>query len=255
MKVFGHLARCYDLLYADKDYGGEVRFVHEIIQRHAPGARTILELGCGTGAHAVHLVKEGYEIHGVDLSAEMLARAGERLAQLPPELAVGLTFSQGDLRTLRLGRTFDAVIALFHVLSYQPTNHDLQAAFATAKEHLHPGGVFIFDFWYGPAVLTDRPAVRIKRVEDEVISVTRIAEPVLQVNDNLVEVHYHFFLQDKAAGAFATFQESHRMRYLFKPEIDRLLAEYEFTSLELRGWLTGREPGADTWNVYAVGRK
>jgi SAM-dependent methyltransferase len=255
MKVFGHLARCYDLLYADKDYGREARFVHELLQRHAPGARTILELGCGTGAHAVHLVKEGYEIHGVDLSAEMLDRTGERLAQMPPELAAGLTFSQGDLRTLRLGRTFDAVIALFHVLSYQTTNHDLQAAFATVKEHLHPGGVFIFDFWYGPAVLTERPAVRVKRVEDEVISVTRIAEPVLKVNANLVEVHYQFFVQDKAGGAYETFQESHLMRYLFKPEVDNLLVEHEFTPLEYREWMTGREPGEDTWGVYAVGKK
>jgi len=255
MKVFGHLSRCYDLLYGDKDYGGEARFVHELIQRHAPGARTLLELGCGTGAHAVHLVKEGYKIHGVDLSAEMLARAGERLAQLPAELAAGLTFSQGDLRTLRLGRTFDAVIALFHVLSYQTTNRDLQAAFPTAKEHLQPGGVFIFDFWYGPAVLTERPAVRVKRVEDEIISVTRIAEPELLVNDNVVEVNYQFFVQDKACGAFETFQESHRMRYLFKPEIDRLCAEYELGLIELGEWLTGREPGVGTWGVYAVGRK
>lgn len=255
MKVFGHLARCYDLLYGDKDYAGEAGFAHGLLQKHAPGVRTILELGCGTGAHAVHLVKEGYEIHGVDLSTEMLARGRERLAQLPPELAAGLTFSQGDLRTLRQGRTFDAVIALFHVLSYQPTNQDLQAAFATAREHLHPGGVFIFDFWYGPAVLTDRPAVRVKRVEDDVIRVTRIAEPVLQINDNLVEVHYQFFVQDKAGGSFETFQESHRMRYLFKPEVARLFAEHEFIPLECGEWLTGREPGGDTWGVYAVGRK
>jgi len=103
--------------------------------------------------------------------------------------------------------------------------------------------------------LTERPAVRVKRVEDEVISVTRIAEPVLLVNDNLVEVRYHFFVQDKACGAYETFQESHRMRYLFKPEIDRLFIEHGLISLECKEWMTGREPGTETWGVYAVGRK
>ena len=57
------------------------------------------------------------------------------------------------------------------------TNADLLAAFATAREHLNPGGVFIFDCWYGPAVLAERPSVRIKRMEDGATSITENTIP------------------------------------------------------------------------------
>lgn len=252
MSVFGNYARYYDLLYHDKDYVGEAQFIQRLMRSHAPHARDILELGCGTGHHAVLLAKEGYQLHGVDLSSEMLQQANDRRLQLPPELSAKLQFSQGDLRNVRLDRTFDVVISLFHVISYQTTNADLQAAFATAKQHLNPGGIFIFDVWYGPAVLTDRPTVRVKRLEDEALAVTRIAEPVIYPNDNLVDVNYHIFIRDKSENTVKELRESHRMRYSFKPELELLLAQVDFQVVDCREWLSDREIGFDTWGVYFI---
>ena len=57
-----------------------------------------------------------------------------------------LTFSLGRIQGLDLHRTFDVVISLFHVMSYQVSNSDIMEAFATARRHLNPGGIFIFDF-------------------------------------------------------------------------------------------------------------
>lgn len=254
MNVFGNYARYYDLLYRDKDYVGESQFIHRLIQTYAPDAENILELGCGTGNHAVLLAKEGYQIHGVDFSQEMLLKASDRLSQLPTELASRLEFSQGDIRTIRLDKQFDVVISLFHVISYQITNEDLRGAFATVKAHLKPGGLFIFDCWYGPAVLSDRPTVRIKRLEDDEISVTRIAEPVMHPNDNLVDVNYQVFIKDKNTGAVEELQETHRMRYLFKPEVDFLVRELRFEFLECHEWMSDQNPGFSTWSVYFVVR-
>lgn len=254
MNIFGNYARYYNLLYLDKDYLGEAEFIHQLLQTHAPSTQSILELGCGTGNHARLLAKEGYDVHGVDFSPEMLQQASDRLSQLPQELASRLAFSQGDIRKIQLNRQFDAIISLFHVISYQTTNEDLQAVFATAKAHLKPGGVFIFDCWYGPAVLSDRPTVRIKRLEDEEISITRIAEPVMYPNQNLVDVNYQVFIKDKQTTAVEELQETHKMRYLFKPEIDLLLTNYQLEPIEYREWMTNREPGFDTWGVYFIGR-
>jgi SAM-dependent methyltransferase len=136
------------------------------------------------------------------------------------------------------------------VISYQTTNEDLLAAFATVKAHLKPGGVFIFDCWYGPAVLSDRPTIRVKRLEDEEISVTRIAEPLMYPNDNLVDVNYQVFIKDKNTGAVEEVQETHRMRYLFKPEIDLLLGQNQCKPIECREWMSDRNPGFDTWGIY-----
>jgi SAM-dependent methyltransferase len=260
MTVFGNYARYYDLLYADKDYIGEAQFIDRLIQTNASGASTILELGCGTGNHAVLLAEAGYRVHGVDLSAEMLKCARERCDRVSPELAARLEFSQGDLRQVRLvgvasqneNRQFDVVISLFHVISYQTTNDDLLAAFETAKTHLKPGGIFIFDVWYGPAVLSDPPTVRVKRLENSEIQLTRIAEPLVYPNQNLVDVNYHVFLKDINSSIISELRETHTMRYLFKPEIELLLGNFKSTILDYGEWLTARKAGNDTWGVYFI---
>jgi SAM-dependent methyltransferase len=254
MDVFGNYARYYNLLYRDKDYAGEVEFIHQLLRTYASQTQSILELGCGTGTHALLLAKQGYSVHGVDLSAEMLQQASERLSQLPQELASKLVYSQGDIRTIRLDQQFDAIVSLFHVFSYQTTNQDLQATFATVNAHLKPGGVLIFDCWYGPAVLSDRPTVRIKRLEDKEISITRIAEPVMHPNENLVNVNYQVFIKDKHNGAVEELQETHTMRYLFKPEVDLLFKASQLELIASHEWMTNSEPGFNTWGVYFVGR-
>ncbi len=252
MSVFGNYARYYDLLYKDKDYVGEAEFIDRLIRTHNPNARDLLELGCGTGHHAIMLAKAGYHIHGVDLSLEMLQQANERLLQLPPDLAAKLHFSHGDLRSVRLERDFDVVISLFHVFSYQTTTADLQAALATAKQHLRSGGLLIFDVWYGAAVLSQRPSVRVKRWEDAAICVTRIAEPIVYPNENLVEVNYHVFIRDKIDNTVAEIHESHRMRYLFLPELELLLDRAGFQLVACREWMSDREIGFDTWGIYSI---
>jgi SAM-dependent methyltransferase len=250
--VFDAYARYYDLLYCDKDYAAEAEYVATHIRKQIPGAKKILELGCGTGTHAAHLVRMGFTVHGVDLSAEMLKHAEEHLQYLPEEKAKRLSFSCGDIRQFRHRGHFDAVISLFHVMSYQIKNSDIAAVFKTAQQHLKPKGVFIFDCWYGPAVLTQKPEVRVKRLADEKIEMIRIAEPEMYPNENRVDVHYQVLIKEKSTGKVEILEETHRMRYLFMPEILGLCEEFGFSMLDAREWMTGKSPGLDTWGVYFV---
>ena len=128
MPVFLDYAKYYDLLYGDKDYDGEADFVHQLIQRYSPGARTMLDLGCGTGRHAFSLAEKGYVVTGVDQSEKMLSMATEAAALLHSPVSKQLSFQHGDIRKLKTGRTYDAIVSLFHVISYQPTNDDLEQA-------------------------------------------------------------------------------------------------------------------------------
>ena len=130
-KVFDAYAEYYDLLYSDKDYAGEANYIHGLIQKFAPKSKSILELGSGTGRHAALLSEKGYTVHGVERSKTMLAQA-EILSKKDSRLS----FSEGDLREARIGKKFDVVMSLFHVISYQTSNQDLKAAFATVEEHL-----------------------------------------------------------------------------------------------------------------------
>ncbi|MEO1068238.1 MAG: class I SAM-dependent methyltransferase [Cyanobacteria bacterium J06638_6] len=255
MSVFDAYARYYDLLYRDKDYAQEVDFVYQLLQTHAPTAQHLLELGSGTGRHAEHLAERGYHITGIERSAEMLARCSQRQAHQPSAIAQRLSFLQGDLREVRLDQTFDTVLSLFHVISYQTSNADLAAAFKTVTLHLKPGGVFIFDAWYGPAVLHDLPQVRVKRLHDDDLAITRIAEPVLHVNDNIVDVNYQILLQPVGQNTCQELRELHRMRYLFTPEVESLLAQAGLKLVGCGEWLRDRPPSLDTWGVYFVAVK
>ena len=251
--VFADYARYYDLLYRDKDYPAEAEYVAGLIRKFNPSARSILELGSGTGIHAINLAKQGYEVTGVDLSPVMVNIARSNAVSLPQSQSASQpVFSEGDIRAVRFNKTFDAVISLFHVISYQTTNADVTAAFETARHHLKPGGIFIFDVWYGPAVLTERPDVRVKRMEDEKIELNRLAEPVLHPNENRVDVHYHVFVRDLATQAVAELKETHAMRYFFKPEIEQIAIHGGFQCQHEEEWLSGKAIGCDTWGVCFV---
>jgi SAM-dependent methyltransferase len=252
MKVFGNYAQYYDLLYRDKDYHAETQFIQKLIQTHAPAANSILDLGCGTGIHASLLAQKGYQVHGVDMSSEMLQTASDRMNLLPAEFANQLHFYQEDIRSLRLGQAFDVVLSLFHVVSYQITNQDLVATFQTAKEHLHRGGIFIFDAWYGPAVLSDRPTLRVKRLEDNHIFATRIAEPYMYPNSNRVDIKYQIFIRDKQNNTVDEIAETHQMRYLFQPEVELLLNNLRMQIVDCREWMSDHEPDFGTWGVYWI---
>lgn len=245
-EVFDAYARYYDLLYSDKDYRAEAEYVASLVRAHAPNARRILELGCGTGAHAECLARMGFDVHGVDLSDQMVAAANARKAAAPSEVAQRLSFAPGDVRSTRSGGPFDAVISLFHVMSYQTSNQDLEATFETAAAHLAPGGLFVFDFWYGPAVLTQRPEVRVKRLEDATIKVVRIAEPVSHSARNVVDVNFTVFVEEKSSGVVRQIRETHPMRYLFLPEIAQL-ASRSFDVLDASAWMTSRAPETGDW--------
>lgn len=247
MTVFSDYARYYNLLYRDKDYAGEANYIVSLIQQFQPDAKTVIELGSGTGRHAALLSDKGYSVHGIEVSLDMLNQAQELASQNK-----GLAFSEGDIRTVRLNRKFDTAISLFHVMSYQTTNADLMAAFRTAREHIEPSGIFIFDCWYGPAVLTEQPSVRVKRVADDHIEVTRLVEPVMHPNQNVVDVNYQIFVRDKATNLVNEIHETHRMRYLFKPEIELLLEQAGFSLIHAEEWMTKKPIGCETWGACFV---
>lgn len=253
MTSFGRYAAWYDLLYADKDYEGEARYVAGLLGRCGVTAGDILEFGSGTGRHALALARLGYAVTGVDLSPSMVEQARQRSGAARD---AAVRFEAGDFRSYRSGRSFDGVLALFHTINYQTAETDLAAAFATAAEHLRPGGVFIFDCWYGPGVLTTRPSVRVRQVRDDTSEVFRFSEPTMRINDNLVDVAFTLIARDLTTGVSEVVRETHTMRYLFGPEILRLV---EGCGLELAGalpWMSVDAPLDDgVWQAVFIARR
>lgn len=257
--VFGEAySSLYDLLYADKDYEGECDFVETAFNQFSEiRVERVLDLGCGTGNHAWRLASRGYRVIGVDLSEPMLkiARQKKDSFRLPIGTAPPL-FIRGDIRRLNLKINFDAVIALFAVLGYQPETEDVLAFMRTVERHLVPGGLFLADFWYGPAVEAIKPEPRQKIIPFNKGRVIRYASADLNLEKHHCLVHYHLLIE-KEDGSFAEeFKEDHLMRYFYRPEIENFLSLSGLSFLNLSAFGNLEKPaGSDTWNVFLVAKK
>jgi len=248
VSVFKDYAFYYDLLYHDKDYNAETEYIYNLIKKYKKDAQNILELGCGTGKHAILLAEKELNIFGVDISQEMINKAQKRVKE-HKNLSNRFNFYLGDIRNVNLNKKFDLVLSLFHVISYQTNNQDLQNVL------LDKNGIFIFDVWYGPAVLNCKPETRVKRFEDENILLTRIAEPKIDFNNNIVDVNYQILIIDKLNNTVKEFKETHKMRYFFKPELEFFLKNNNFELLDYQEWLSGDTPTLNSWGVSFICRK
>jgi SAM-dependent methyltransferase len=255
MSNFEKYSTCYDLLYRDKDYGAEAAYVARRIRDWRPQACTVLELGSGTGRHGHLLAGMGFDVHGIERSPEMVAIAKAAGPAVSPGGGGSFSCEVGDICTARLGRSFDAIVALFHVVSYQTNNDALRQVFDVAAAHLVGGGVFLFDVWHGPAVLTQRPQRRAKRVEDGRRRVARTAIPVLDIDRGIVTVFYEVRCEDLASGEMLRFSERHPMRYLFPTEINLLSKGCGLSCVATEEFLTGQPPSPSTWGVAYILRK
>jgi SAM-dependent methyltransferase len=245
-------ANQYDRLYRDKNYAAECDFLETLFAQAAAPVRRILDLGCGTGGHALPLAQRGLHVTGVDLSAGMLACAQNKAHKL--SVSDRIVLHHSPIQGFDCGQTFDAVTCLFAVLSYLTTNGDLLAGLQTARRHLAPGGVFIFDLWHGPAVLTDRPTERTRVIEHAGTRTLRHARPEFDFAANVVQIHYHL-LELRGSEVVAETKETHAIRYLFRPELDFFCAQAGF---ELTAFCPFLKPGGlateRDWNVTAVAR-
>ena len=248
-RAFQSYGKYYDIIYADKDYEKECDFLEEIFRRYSKSVpKTILDVGCGTGGHAILLARRGYEVAGIDASEIMIGIAKEKASKS----RVNVDFYVMDLRELGLNKKFDACICMFAVMDYLTDNQDIQKALLSVRKHLENGSLFVFDFWYGPAVLTILPSTRMKTIEKNGMRVIRFATPHLDTLHHLCVVNYHLIATRKNQ-IIDEVKEKHRVRFFFPEEIKHYLEENSFKLLKLCPFLDlNAEPSEGVWNATAI---
>jgi SAM-dependent methyltransferase len=250
-RPFQGYAVAYDSLYQEKNYAAENHFIKSVAERFGElPVKSILDLGCGTGGHAIPLALEGYQVTGVDLSSEMLAQANVKAQQAGTGSRLSLI--EGDISNISLDGQFDMIICMFAVLSYQTTNERLEETFSVVRQHLKPGGVFLCDFWYGPAVLRDLPTRRDKWVEDDDTRTHRVATPNIDFNSNVVHVTYDVTRYRGKEPVLRT-SETHAMRYFFLPELSLLGRLHKLDMVHSCDCCNlSHAAGENTWTVSTV---
>jgi SAM-dependent methyltransferase len=244
-------ASAYDHLYRDKDYFEECELIDRLLRTYADATiRSVLDLGCGTGNHAIPLAEKGFSVVGVDRSDAMLQAARKKAAAQQVDRKAN--FYEGDIRSLQMDHLFDASLMMFAVLGYQLENADVLAALRTARQHMRSGGLFIFDVWYGPAVLRQGPSDRVKSIPTRKGQILRSASGQLDVQRHLCKVSYHLWeLEDERLTRET--EETHLMRYFFPLELNLFLECCGFAPIRLGAFLEfDRDPDETTWNVCGV---
>jgi SAM-dependent methyltransferase len=139
--VFTESARFYDALYAFKDYGAAVTYLRGVLDEAAPQAASLLDVGCGTGRH-LQLLRDRYEVEGLDVNPALLEVARERCPSVP--------LHEADMADFRLDGRFDVVTCLFSAIAYVRTLERMRSAVSRMRTHLNPGGVLLVEPWFTP---------------------------------------------------------------------------------------------------------
>jgi trans-aconitate methyltransferase len=215
--VFERSAHVYDLLYSFKDYEAEARDLVSVIRERNPGAASLLDVACGTGKHLELLRADFPDLAGVDLDAELLAIARERLPDVP--------LTEADMRTFDLGRTFDVVTCLFSSVGYLRDEADLAEAVARMAAHLAPGGVLVVDGWVRPDAW--RPGTNVDALAEtgDGVAAARVARTWREGDRTVLDMRYLIATADQG---FEQEQERHELT-LFSDEAYR--AAFEAASL------------------------
>lgn len=216
-RLFGDLAHLWPLMSPPDDYKKEARYwLRELRSRLPAGRGRILDLGTGGGHHLSHLTAE-FDATAVDLSGPML----EHSRRLNP----GVTHHVGDMRTVRLDETFDAVL-IHDAISYMTTEADLLAVFATARAHLNPGGLLIV----APDDYTETfqsPCVGHQTIRNADTELTYMEYSTdLDPSDTTIETTYVFFI--KRAGKLQVELDHHATGLFPTATWQRLLTESGF---------------------------
>lgn len=263
LNIFGqNYSSFYDCVYQNKDYSGECDMLEKLFKCHcSTKPKTIVDFGCGTGNHSICLAYRNYTVTGIDRSHSMLQIAQEKAQRK----ALSISFIQGDMCSVNLNREFDAGICMFAVLCYQHSNDALESALQTCSHHIRSGGIFIFDFWYGPAVLSIRPETRLKVFENNTNNsrLIRTVEPNLDTITHRCISDYRL-LELEGAHLIKETHERHITRYFFPLEIEYFLIKAGFKLKHLGAFpecpanyseQDPTPPSDSTWNAIAVAIK
>jgi SAM-dependent methyltransferase len=233
--VFKKTAKYYDAIYSFKDYGAEADRIRSLIERARPGAKSILDVACGTGEHARLLTRE-FAVDGIDLEPQFVAIAHSKIGRG--------NFSVADMRHFRLGKRYDVVLCLFSSIGYVLEEAGVVQTIRCFAEHLAEDGIVIVEPWLTPeswetgkpglAPPVDRPDLKVCRVH---VSDRRGDRSIL---------NFHYLIATPAGVEHL--EEQHELALYTNEQMLRcfhlagLAASYESGGLSGRGLYIARRP-------------
>jgi len=245
--MYTGFAKIYDKLMCDIDYTCWADYIESIFYANGINPHLILELGCGTGSFCIEMSKRGYDMTGIDISAEMLSCARQKCEN---EGLDSILLINQDMTDFELYGTVDAVVCLLDSLNYIVLKRDLKKTFKLVRNYLNPGGLFIFDInscYKLEKILGNNVFYSVE--ED----VSYIWQNRYDKRKKTCEFDLTFFV--KQGGRYERHDECHTERAFSVKEIKSVISNSGMDLLGVYDGLSFRKPAQKSERIFFVCRK
>ncbi|BAU27149.1 methyltransferase family protein [Aneurinibacillus soli] len=246
---YRRLADVYDHLMGDAPYDRWMQVAVEVWRHAGTGPSRVAELGCGTGSLTRYLLEYGFEVWGVDLSADMLHVAREKVERSHPDASVHWLCQ--DIRELALSAHIDSVLCFCDTLNYISDAEGVQRVFARVYEALVPGGTFLFDV-HTPYKIAEVFGNESFSHQDG--EVAYIWESTYDPDTEAVEHDLTLFVQEQD-GLYRRFHELHHQQTYHLADLTDWLAAAGFELLSITADFTGQPVEEDSERAFFAVRK
>ena len=224
--MFTESGEFYDAIYSFKDYAAEAAQIAERLRSMRPGARTILDVACGTGEHA-RMLAASFEVDGLDIDPALLAIARRKYP--------AGRFFEADMSDFALERRYDVVLCLFSSIGYLVTLERTGRALACFRNHLEPGGIVLLEPWFPPGRLDDGREFR-HTGRHQGMQVERVSRT--EIDGRLSRLHFDYRIESPAGTWRAS--EVHELGLFTQEEMRTALEQAGFSADFDEIGLTGR---------------
>ncbi len=214
-QLYDKYAAYYDKIYAHVDYKGESEFINWAVNKHKTSSGVeLLDVACGTGSHAL-ILKNNFNITGVDINENMLKIAREKVAKA--------NFIQGDMKQLEIGSKFDVIICIFSAIHYNTNYTELECTLNNFYNHMKNGGILIFDLSFN----TDNwieGIVSLDTLVEEELKIARICQSRLE--NGIFNANFVFLVKDN--GEFDFDIDEHKLGVFEIAKVNKIMEKVGF---------------------------
>ena len=236
-----NVSKYYDLVMQDFDYQELVDYLDDLIIE-AGGERTnIFDIACGTAQELVFFMQLGYKVHGLDLSANMLEVAKEKLYHVD--------FQQADMSNFKTNNNekYDNVISTFDSINYLLSEKQLLGCFNSVHNALTDNGLFLFDFNTLYGLLNEWSGTKLEEGEGYYIAY----ESEFNYDTAVLSTKMRFFIEEKD-GKYISFEETHKEKGFTKQYIKKMLENSGFKVLKIVPFLKKKGSNKSEFDRYQV---
>ena len=245
--MYGSFAYVYDKFMDDVPYEEWADYVQSLLMEYEVREGLVLELGCGTGNLTEILASRGYDMIGVDLSADMLDIAMEKRERSGRDIL----YLMQDMREFELYGTVRAAVSICDSMNYLQEEKDLLSTFKLVNNYLDPGGIFIFDL---NTAYKYRELIGDTTIAENREGASFIWENTWYEEEKVNEYDLTIFAETEN-GLYQKFEETHFQRAYDLKTVKRLIAEAGMEFLAAYDAFTREPVRPDSERIYVIARE